>query len=133
MGLSAKQEGFCLSYVETGNASEAYRRNYNCGNMKPETINRAAKQLMDNPKITTRVKELMDANRKRHEITIDTLTEEIITDRNKAREMEKPEVSLKANMDLAKLHGLLIDKSTVKSEGEVILRINTGVPRGDRD
>lgn len=41
--LTIKQEkNFCLYHVETGNASEAYRRAYNTDGMKPETINRRA-------------------------------------------------------------------------------------------
>ena len=27
--LTQKQENFCLAYIETGNASEAYRKAYN--------------------------------------------------------------------------------------------------------
>lgn len=56
--LTAKQEKFCLAYLKTGNASEAYRRSYACKSMKPETINRTAKELLDNPKITARLEEL---------------------------------------------------------------------------
>ena len=32
-----------------GNASEAYRRAYDCENMKPETINREAHELLSGP------------------------------------------------------------------------------------
>lgn len=56
--LTQKQEAFCLAYIETGNASEAYRRAYNAANMKPETVNRKAKELLDNGKIAARLKEL---------------------------------------------------------------------------
>ena len=33
--LTAKQHAFCLAYLETGNATEAYRRAYNAGGMQP--------------------------------------------------------------------------------------------------
>ncbi|MFT0547855.1 terminase small subunit [Allopusillimonas ginsengisoli] len=55
--LTVKQEKFCLSYLETGNASEAYRRAYDASKMKPESVNRAAKQLLDNPKIASRIEQ----------------------------------------------------------------------------
>jgi phage terminase small subunit len=42
--LTQRQEKFCLAYIETGNASESYRRAYNAENMKPVTINRKAKE-----------------------------------------------------------------------------------------
>lgn len=56
--LTPKQEAFCLAYLKTGNASEAYRQSYNAGKMKPETVNRTAKELLDNPKIAARLAEL---------------------------------------------------------------------------
>lgn len=58
MKLTPKQEAFCLAYLETGNASEAYRRAYSAENMKPETVNRNAKALLDHNKIATRLAEL---------------------------------------------------------------------------
>lgn len=58
--LTPKQEKFCNVYIETSNASEAYRQAYNSKNMKPETINRKAKELMDNGKIRARLEVLME-------------------------------------------------------------------------
>ena len=59
--LTQKQEGFCLSYISSGNASKAYRENYDCSKMKEATINRNAKALLDNNKIATRLEELNKA------------------------------------------------------------------------
>ena len=56
--LTPKQEAFCLAYLKCGNASEAYRLCYKAGNMKPESVNRTAKELLDNPKIAARLAEL---------------------------------------------------------------------------
>ncbi|MGX5660007.1 terminase small subunit [Castellaniella ginsengisoli] len=58
MALTQKQESFCLAYIETGNASEAYRRSYSAGGMKPETVNRKAKALLDDGKIAARLQDL---------------------------------------------------------------------------
>jgi len=55
--LTHKQEIFCVEYIKTGNASEAYRNVYSCVNSKPETVHRSAKELLDNPKIATRIQE----------------------------------------------------------------------------
>ena len=60
--LTPKQEKFCLKYVETGNASEAYRQAYNARGMKPETVNRSAFELLENRKISARVAELQKEN-----------------------------------------------------------------------
>ena len=59
--LSGKQEDFCLAYLETGNASEAYRRAYGGTNMKPATIHRRAFDLMENSKMKARIAELNSA------------------------------------------------------------------------
>lgn len=45
-------------YLKTGNASEAYRQAYDASNMKPESVNRKAKDVLDNVKITSRLAEL---------------------------------------------------------------------------
>ena len=68
--LTPKQEAFVMAYVETGNASEAYRRSYNAEKMKPESINRKAKELLDNVKITARVAELQAEHKERHNVTV---------------------------------------------------------------
>lgn len=60
-GLTQKQETFCLAYIETGNASEAYRRAYNTAKMKPETINEAASRLIADYKVNARIAELRQA------------------------------------------------------------------------
>lgn len=69
MKLSVKQENFCNFYLESGNASEAYRRAYSCSNMKDESINRKAIELLNNGKITARVKELQEELKKKSDIT----------------------------------------------------------------
>ena len=76
-GLTLKQELFCLFYLETSNASEAYRRAYDVGpDTKPETVNRKAAELLANGKITARISELRAALLKKHEITLDAWLEE---------------------------------------------------------
>lgn len=59
--LTQKQEAFCLAYIETGGASEAYRRAYDTSSMKSETVNRKAFDLINDGKIAARVRELREA------------------------------------------------------------------------
>lgn len=77
MGLTIKQEAFCEKYIETGNASEAYRQSYDAGNMKPESVNRKAKELLDNGKIAARVAELRAKLEKTHSVTVASLIAEL--------------------------------------------------------
>lgn len=46
MKLMVKQEIFCNTYQETGNATEAYRQAYDCGNMKYDTIVKRAGEML---------------------------------------------------------------------------------------
>jgi len=110
--LTSKQEKFCLSYIETGNASEAYRQAYHTENMKPVTINRKAKELLENGKITARVEELQSAHRDRHNITVDNLTDELEEARLLAMKKENPSAAVSACIGKARLHGVLIKETS---------------------
>ena len=66
--LTIKQEKFCLKYHECGNASEAYRHAYDCSKMKPESVNRLAIGLLNNIKITSRVRELQEEAKRKSDI-----------------------------------------------------------------
>jgi phage terminase small subunit len=107
--LTLKQEAFCLAYIETGNATEAYRRSYSCGNMKPESVNRKAKELMDNGKITARLEELKKPILDRHSITVDSLIRELEEARMIAAAANTPQASamIRATLGKAELLGML--------------------------
>ena len=77
MTLTIKQNAFAMAYIETGNASEAYRRSYDASNMAPHSIEVEACRLLQNPGVALRVKELQAEHRKRHDITIDRILTEL--------------------------------------------------------
>ena len=108
-----------MAYVETGNANEAYRRSYNAEKMKPETVNRNAKALMDNNKVATRVQELRAAHVERHEITVDDLIRELEEARSiaMAGERQQPAAMVAATMGKAKILGLVQDKVDARLTG----------------
>lgn len=58
--MTPKQEAFCKAFIETGNASEAYRRAYNAENMAANTINVKASELMASGNISVRIDELKE-------------------------------------------------------------------------
>jgi phage terminase small subunit len=115
MALTPKQENFCLAYLETGNASEAYRRAYDSENMTTDTISRKAKELLDNGKITARLSELREPIMKRHAITVDDLLAELEEARQLALQTEAPAPAVSATMGKAKLLGL--DKQVLEHTG----------------
>jgi phage terminase small subunit len=75
--LTVKQERFATAYIETGNASEAYRQAYDAGSMNDNTIGKAANELLKNPKVAERIDELRSEHRERHKITVDRISEEL--------------------------------------------------------
>jgi len=108
--MTPKQEAFCLAYVETGNASEAYRRAYNASKMKPATINVKASELLADGKIAVRVDELKAEHAERHAVTVDDIAHMLREDRAFARECGTAAAAVSATMGLAKLYGHLREK-----------------------
>lgn len=117
--LTIKQEKFCQEYVKTGNASEAYRRAYNAGNMTPKSVNEVACQLMSDLKISSRVSELKAKAAERHDITVDSLTEMLIEDRKDAKLSDQHSVAVAAVRELGRLHGLIIDRKEITVHGAI--------------
>ncbi len=117
MTLTQKQETFALAYVETGNASEAYRRAYNVGeNTKAETVWRKASELLSVGKVTARVSELQAEAAERTMVTVESLTVKLEEARLLALKDEKgASAAVSAIMGMAKLHGLLVEKQDLTS------------------
>ncbi|MDP8772030.1 terminase small subunit [Serratia marcescens] len=117
MPLTIKQEAFCQAYIETGNASEAYRSSYAAENMKPESVNRKAKELLDHVKISARVRELQGEIKQRHNVTIDSLLAELEEARQAALTADTPQSSaaVAATLGKAKLTGM--DKQIIEHTG----------------
>ena len=106
--LTPKQEAFCHAYVETGNASEAYRRSYDAEDMKPATVNPKAKELIDNDKITARLGGLQEQIAADQEITVAEIVQGL---RRAATGVEADgnwSAVVQASMGLARLGGLLV-------------------------
>jgi phage terminase small subunit len=117
--MTPKQEAFARAYVETGNASEAYRRAYNAEKMSDEAIRVEACRLLDNPNVSLTVEKLQAKHQKRHEITVDKLTEMALAAFKEAQRIAptsgqmQTSSMVKAAEFLGKLHGLIVDRSEV--------------------
>jgi phage terminase small subunit len=110
--LTPKQEAFCLAYIETGNASEAYRRAYSAGKMKVNVVAVKSCELLKNGNVAVRVSELQAAAAERNEITVDDLLAELEDARKAALGASSPQTSaaVAATMGKAKLLGFLVEK-----------------------
>ena len=122
--LTPKQHKFCLKYVESGNASRAYREVYDCSGSKPSTVSRKAKELLDNGKITATINELSNMHQQRHQITIDSLSSQLDEDRDFARQNGHSAAAVSATMGKARLFGLLRDRSEITNRHSVMLDEN---------
>lgn len=108
--LTPKQEKFCYGFIETGNASEAYRRSYNAERMKPGVVAVKASELLAKGNIAVRIEALRGELRQRHEITVDDLVAELEEARKMAFETDKAAAAVQATMGKAKLLGLVVEK-----------------------
>jgi len=117
--LTIKQDCFCRKLIETGNGSEAYRRCYNVGTMKMETIHRRASEVLSNSKVTARVAELQAESAGRHNVSIAQLTDELRLAADIAKEERLPTAMVSATMALAKLHGFLVHKEAVSQHMDI--------------
>ena len=75
--LTVKQEAFCNYYIETGNASEAYRRAFCCQKMQEKTIWERASVLLAKDKVRTRVKELQEELKGKSDLSKERILHEL--------------------------------------------------------
>ena len=84
--LTPKQEKFCNLYIETGNASEAYRGSYNVlETTKDKSVWEEASRLLADVKVSSRVAELKEEVQEKHAITREDIINmylEIVSDSN---------------------------------------------------
>ncbi len=103
--MTPKQELFAQAYLETSNASEAYKRAYNT-QANANTVNRKASQLLKHPEVSTYIIEQRAAQRKKHKLTIDDILHELEQSRLLALENIQCSAAVTATMSKAKLLGL---------------------------
>lgn len=117
MALTGKQEAFAIAYVETGNATEAYRRAYTVSEKtKPESVWSNASRLMADVKVSARIADLQKAAQERLMVTVESITGELEAARLLAEMEKQPSAMTAASMGKAKLHGLLVDRQETKHD-----------------
>lgn len=125
--LTPKQQAFALAYVETGNASEAYRRAYNAENMSPDALKVEASRTLAKPNVALTVAELQMKAQERTLVTVESITRELDEAREMARQAGNANAFTGAVMGKAKVNGLLVDKVDVKAA------FNVTIEGDDRD
>lgn len=105
--LTPKQEAFCLAFLETGNAAEAYRRAYDVApDAKDSWIYVEACQLLDHPKIAPRLAELRDQAERLSIFNLSAAMDEFEQARKLALTEKNPSAMVAATTGKVKLFGL---------------------------
>jgi len=112
--LTPKKEKFARVWVETGNASEAYRQAFDVTTENIETIAKNAQKYSNDPDVIKVADRLKREIGRKHDITITKLLEELEQARVAALHQEKPPASamVAATMGKARLTGL--DKQIIE-------------------
>lgn len=118
MKLTLKQDNFCLAYIETGDASEAYRRAYDASRMNKESVNRKAHDLMINGKVTARIAELRRPVVEAVQITLAAHLNDLKRLRDDALAAEKYGPAIQAEIARGKASGLYIDRIEAGGPGD---------------
>lgn len=138
MTLAPKHEAFAKAYLETGNASEAYRiASPHSKKWKPQAVHVRASQLLASDKVQLRLSELQQASAQKHEITIEKLTEMTLNAYKESQRIApttgqmQTASMIKAAEFLGKLHGLVVEKSemTGKDGVPLIPSVNVSITR----
>lgn len=116
MALTPKQEKFCLAYLKTGNASEAYRQAYAADGMKPATINVKASELLSNGKVSVRLDELRKPVAKAAQMTLESHLADLKMLRDKALEADQFSAAITAETNRGKAAGLYTEKVDLSSK-----------------
>lgn len=66
MGLTPKREKFCQEMAKLGNQRQAYKKAFNCKNMKDEVIDVRASELMRDSKVKVRLSELAEETKNKN-------------------------------------------------------------------
>lgn len=117
--LTPRQSKFARVYVETSNASEAYRQAYSVDNMSKEAVWVEACRTLALPNVSLKVYELQQMAQERTLVTVESITAEYNENRLAAAELDQPAAMNTATTGKAKLHGLLVDKQETEVTGNI--------------
>ena len=111
MALTIKQENFCLAYIETSNASEAYRRSFNAEKMKAVTITKRASEFINRSDIAGRIQELRKPAINAAQFTLEEHLNALKKLRNDAAMANQFSAAINAEVNRGKVSGFYLDKS----------------------
>ena len=124
MNLTDKQEKFAQCIAKGFNQSDAYREAYSVENMSDDAIYVEACRVMNNPKVSLRVKELKDRNlEKNYDRDVRYYLEKLEEIRQKAVAEGQYSAAVSAIKEDAKISGVYVEKAEVKNNVELVKEV----------
>lgn len=115
--LTPKQEAFVLAYIETGNASEAYRRAYD-SKSTDNAIHVEASKLLKNPKVTLRVQMLQKKAEVRAILTLEEHMDELKSLRELAKQNGQVSAAITAEVKRGELRKFYVKQVETGNPGD---------------
>lgn len=116
--LTPKQEAFCLAYLKTGNASEAYRQAYDVADMTERTIQKRAGELLKNGAVTGRLTGLQEKNEVKALLSFEEHMEELKSLRETAKNLEQISAAISAEVKRGELRKFYVKQVETGAVGE---------------
>ena len=105
-----KQHKFVDEYINTGNASEAYRRSYDCKKSSNKTISIEATKLINSPNVALAVKREKERLSRSSRLDSKDIENNLFSIFERSLETDQLNTARACMMDIAKLNGLIIQK-----------------------
>ncbi len=115
--LNAKQERFCEEYAVDSNGAQACIR----AGYSPKAAKEQASRLLTKDNVRAHIAELQAKHRARLDVTVKSLSEDMRENRDLAIKNDQASAAQQATMDIAKLHGLLVERTEVKTISDMTL------------
>jgi phage terminase small subunit len=116
VNITPKQEKFCMAYIETGNASEAYRKAGYSKGMSDKTVNEASARLLKNSKVVARLAEIRKPALEAAQITLADHLKDLKRLRDLSESEGKFSAAVSAEIARGKVSGLYIEKVEITGE-----------------
>ena len=108
--LTMKQHRFVDEYIKTGNASESYRRSYDCKNSTNRTIQINAAKLLSNTIVALAIKREKERLSRSSRLGSKDIENNLFSIFERSLETDQLNTARACMMDIAKLNGLIIQK-----------------------
>lgn len=123
MGLTQKQEAFCIAYIETGVGSDAYLKAYATKSNNRNVIKTQASKMLAMPKIRARLEELRAPAIKAANLTLEQHMADLSRLRDKADVAADYGAAIRAEVARGKAAGLYVEKIDVNLTGSLAERL----------